>query len=595
MNFNPKKSMDRSVHFYSLLQLDKAYKELQPVLKAFPNDAAVNHLYACILKADKNYISAIKYFKKSLFANSKNTNAWNDLGCLYKDSQEYNEAIKCFEKVLEINANHPQAIMNLGSVYHNQHRNDLAIKYLKAGVEIQPRNAMALFALGNVYKSVKKTDFAVSSYKKSIAINSENYKVHYNLALVLKEAGDLTSAMKYCQHTVKLKPDNFLAVMLFGELHEYIGNIDNAIACYRHSLALSPTFIEAYWSLANLGSNNLTTKDLEAMKAIENTDLTDKSKIYLFFSMAKVLEDKKEFSNAFYYLKKGNDLKRKTVNYSTEQTIALFKDLRYLFDSKMLSEPFPIKNDVISPIFIIGMPRSGTSLVEQILASHNDITGGGELETSMQLLYDELPKLTKVSWQKSIALLDLTMINRLRKVYIEKHANLVNKTLFFTDKLPFNFAFVGFLMLIFPKAKFIHIHKNPMDSCLSCYKQLFTGGQEYSYQLDDLALYYQEYVKMMTYWNAATCEKIINVSYESLVEFPEKNISSILNFINLPWQNDCLQFQDTKRIVQTASSGQVRKGLDKSSITRWKNYEENLLPLMDVILPNHSSPKQSNF
>jgi tetratricopeptide (TPR) repeat protein len=590
MNFNPKASMERSVYFYSSHQLDKAYKELQPVLKAFPNDAAVNHLYACILNADKNCISAIKYFKKSLFINSKNTNAWNDLGCLYKDMQEYSEGIKCFDKVLEIDANHPQAIMNLGSIYHNQHRYDLAIKYLKVGVEIQPLNAMALFSLGNVYKSIKKTELAVLNYKKSIAISTKNYKVYYNLALVLKDAGDLTSAMEYCQQSIELKQNNFLAVMLLGELYEYIGNIDDAIACYRNSLALSPTFTEAYWSLANLGSNNLTTKDLEVMKEIEKKELTDKSRIYLFFSLAKILEEKKNFSEAVYYLKKGNDLKRKTINYNSEQTLSLFKDLRYFFDSKRLSEPFTIKNDVISPIFIIGMPRSGTSLVEQILASHDDITGGGELETSIQLLYDELPKLTKMNWQKSIDLLDTNMINRLRDVYIEKNSALVNKTPFFTDKLPFNFAFVGFLTLIFPKAKFIHIYKHPIDSCLSCYKQLFTGGQEYSYQLDDLAFYYQEYVKMMKHWNNITSEKIINVSYKNLVEFPEKNITSILSFINLPWQNDCLQFQNNKRIVQTASSGQVRKALNKSSLTRWKNYEEDLLSLIKLI-----SSENSNF
>ena len=303
----------------------------------------------------------------------------------------------------------------------------------------------------------------------------------------------------------------------------------------------------------------------------------------MFFSIAKILEENNDFSNAFKYLEKGNDLKSNYVNYKKDQTLVLFKELRHLFNKELLNKSFPVKNDEISPIFIIGMPRSGTSLVEQILASHTSITGGGELETSLQLLFDELPKLTKVSWQKSTSLLEPQIIEHLKKTYLKKHDTLVNRTQHFTDKLPFNFALVGFLRLIFPKAKFVHIYKHSLDSCLSCYKQLFTGGQEYSYKLDDLAEYYQEYVKMMKHWNSVSSEKILNVSYENLVEFPEENISKILEFVDLPWQDECLQFQNNNRVVKTASSGQVRQGLYNNSVIRWKKYDKDLLPLIEVL------------
>lgn len=582
MNFNPKLAMDRAVHFYSTKQLDKALKELQPLLKMFPNDAVVNHLYACTLKAENNHPLAVKYFKKSLSANSKNTNAWNDLGCLYQDIKNYDNAIHCFEKTIEIKANHPQALMNLGSIYHKQQQYSLAIEYLIKGIELQPNNSMAHFALANSYRDTSQLTLAVFSYQKAITFNAKNYKAHYNLALTLKELEELELALKHCQITLELKPDHFLAMILKGEINEYRGDIHMAKSCYRESLLLSPSSTEAYWSLANLGSNNLTDSDLAAMKQLNNSNLSDKSKVYLFFAMAKVLEEKKDFANAFHYLKKGNDLKSKAINYKSESTSSLFNQLRQLFDSKLLSQSFCV-NDEISPIFIIGMPRSGTSLVEQILASHESINGGGELETSLQLLFDELPKLTKVSWQESVACLNPEIISSLKNIYIEKHADLVNKTQHFTDKLPFNFALVGFLMVIFPNAKFIHIYKHPLDSCLSCYKQLFTGGQEYSYQLEELALYYQEYVKIMKHWNTIKSENILNISYENLIEFPEDNISSMLNFLNLPWQEDCLQFQKSKRVVKTASSGQVRQGLYSNSVTRWKNYRKDLSTLINVL------------
>lgn len=583
MSLNPKVSMERAVHFYSTKQLNKAIKEIKPLLKVFPNDAVVNHLYACILKTNKEHLVAIEYFKKSLFANSKNINAWNDLGCLYQDMKSYDKAIPCFEKVLEINRNHPQAIMNLGNIYHKQQQYVLAIEYLNKGIKILPNNSMAHFSLGNVYKSTNQIELAVLNYKKSISINVKNYRAHYNLALTLKSSGDLSSALSHCQQAIALNPDYFLAVMLMGELHEYMGNIEIAKSCYRKSLSLSPSFTEAYWSLANLGSHNLIVSDIEEMKAQEVSNLTDKSKVYLFFALAKVLEEHNDFTSAFHYLKKGNDLKRKYNNYQSEQTLSLFIELRELFNHKFCTEHNSEKDDEIAPIFIIGMPRSGTSLVEQILASHNEITGGGELETSLQLLFDDLPKLTKESWQNSIALLNPKIISHLKNIYIEKHAGLVNKTKHFTDKLPFNFALVGFLMIIFPKAKFIHIYKHPLDSCLSCYKQLFTGGQEYSYQVGELASYYQEYAKMMKHWNAIYSDNILNVSYEELVELPEEKISSILKFLNLPWQEDCLQFQKSKRIVKTASSGQVRQGVYTSSVTRWKNYRKDLLPLIEIL------------
>ena len=583
MNFNPKILMDRIVKLYTANQLDKALKEIQPMLQAFPEHAAVNHLYACILKSNNDYLAAIKYFKKSLLVNSKNINALNDLGCLYQDMEKYDAAVNCFEKVLAIETDNPLALMNLGNVYHKQQRNILAIEYLRKGINAQTSNAMAHFSLGNVYKSNKQIELAILSYKESIALNPKNYKVYYNLALTLKDVGRLDSSLSYCKQAIELKPDYAVAVMLMGELNEYNGNIDDAITCYRQSLQLAPSFTEAYWSLANLGFNNLTSLDLEKMKAFDFSELKDKSKIYLSFAIAKVLEEKNDFTQAFHYLKQGNDLKRKQINYQENKTFSLFHDLKTVFNHKLLSNGFTLQNDNISPVFIIGMPRSGTSLVEQILDCHSSISGGGELETSLQLLFEELPKMTKVSWQKSIDILEPDMIENLRNIYINKHASLINKTLYFTDKLPFNFALVGFLMLIFPKAKFIHIYKHPLDSCLSCYKQFFTGGQEYSYNLSELGAYYKEYVKMMEHWKAIDSENILSMSYESLVQSPKKNILALLTFLDLPWQDSCLAFQNSKRVVKTASSGQVRQGFNSGSVNRWKNYERELQPLMHIL------------
>lgn len=571
------------MHLQSLREYQQAKATIMPLIKAFPTHPDINYLFATILVSTKEFQKSISHFNVYLKAYPGALNCWNDLGCTYKDSGRYEEAIDCYKKALSISSKYHPALTNLAGTYFEMKQFENANEYIKKAMEIEANIASDFLLLGNILKNTSEVSSAISAFRQAFKIDPNYYQAYYNLALLLKNNSNLDDALMYCTKALQLNSRYHLALMLYGEINEQLGNIGVAVNSYKECIDIMPTSTSAYWSLANLGAA-FDASTIEKMIQLTKQPSSDKDKIFLFFSLAKIMEDQQEYSSAFKYLDKANKIKSEEINYNPEQIDILISRLHKVFTVDFI-EKFRGKGDCnISPIFIIGMPRSGTSLVEQILSGSSLVEGGGELETSLALFFEELPKLTGQDWFSSLVLLDATILNKLAKKYRETNANLVNANVHFTDKLPFNFALVGFLSLIFPKAKFIHTFKHPLDSCLSCYKQLFTKGQDFSYDLNDIADYYLQYEKIMNHWDQVCPGKIFHMNYEQLISSPQEQTSKMLAFLDIPWEQACLGFQNNRRIVKTASAGQVRKGIYKSAVSRWKNYSINLEPISKRVM-----------
>ncbi len=298
-------------------------------------------------------------------------------------------------------------------------------------------------------------------------------------------------------------------------------------------------------------------------------------KAYLCFALAKAYEDLDEYDKSFNYLNQGNRLRKKELNYDINYDKKLTSKIKSIFSIKNLGVDIQDNKDTsIRPIFIVGMPRSGTSLVEQIIASHAKVHGAGELETMTRIVKPIISNLNNSALSKN-------NIQSIHDEYLGALTTLNVSENIITDKMPRNFQWVGFILSAFPNAKIIHLNRNPIAVCWSNYKHYFSSsGNGYAYNLNDLEEFYGLYADLMSFWNERFPDNIYNFCYEDLVENQESETRKLLKFCDLEWDEQCLNFHKTKRIVKTASSLQVRKKIYKGSSEAWKKYEKHLFPLM---------------
>jgi hypothetical protein len=314
----------------------------------------------------------------------------------------------------------------------------------------------------------------------------------------------------------------------------------------------------------------------------QNT-LSDDQRMHLAFALGKAYEDLGEYGKSFNSLLHGNNLKRKTYDYTGEETKGLFQSIKKLCNADFISRH--LKNGISdsTPIFIVGMPRSGTSLVEQILASHPDVYGAGELEEFKMVLLDLTKTRILSDAYSSLSKKDKGLIAGIGTEYLSRLRRNSDKGKFITDKMPHNFQHVGIIRLALPNAKIIHCTRDPMDNCFSIYKNYFSGIHRYAYELGELGQYYNLYQDLMKYWYSLFPDFIYEIKYEELVENQEAESKRLIQFCGLPWVDECYSFYNTSRQVATASATQVRKPIYKDSVQLWKKYRSQLEPLWSVL------------
>lgn len=545
----------------------------------------INHLFGLMYYHSGQFDKALPKLQKAIKVAPRDAKYRNSIGMVLRKLGRIEDAIKEYHKASSLEPRYPDPLVNLGNLYISTQQYPRAIEHLQKALSLQNQNPGILLNLGNAYRGMKDWALAEEYYVKALKLNPNYGIALYNLALVQKQSEKQALALTTVQSCLDKYPDYVAALMLKGELLEHLGETNNAIEAYLGCLAIKADHCPVYWSLANIGKYRFSNEDIKALETLIQQEFSVQDKSYLYFALAKAYEQQEQFSESFAMLEKGNQLKRSLIHYSGEQVHELVQVMKQTFNANDLSLSLGDKRNV-TPVFIIGMPRSGTSLIEQILASHPAIAAGGERETALELYYDKLP-----AWANTNAVNAIGKIKafapQAEEFYLQQNQTWIQDSQFFTDKLPFNFMFVGMLATIFPNARFVHIYKHPIDSCFSCYKQLFSGPQEFSYNQQELAEFYADYRDIMRHWNSVLPNSIINLSYEKLVDDMRNESERVLKFIGLKWHDDCYQFNTTKRIVSTASSGQVREPLYRSAIARWKHYEEVLQPLINELKKQH--------
>ena len=477
--------------------------------------------------------------------------AYNDLGVICKRLNRIDDAIRCYLQATRLRPDHADAWYNLGIAQHAAGRPEEALTAYHQALRIDPRDAQALTNLGNVHRELEQHEEARRLYEKALALDPGLAEAHMNLANALRSMGRLEEAQRR----------------------------------YREALRHRPDYPEAYYALSNVKRYEENDPDIRAMEdMLAAGRLTREQEILLHFALAKAHEDLKDYDRAFAFMERGNRLKRQTFHYDLAEDAAEMRAIEATFSRRFFDQRRHFGDPEARPIFILGMPRSGTTLVEQILASHPRVQGGGELRDLRLSLFTTLPHFKLENFPGAATQLTEEDIQSLAADYMgrtqrfrKKEGDLV------TDKMPVNFLYIGMIRLLFPQARIIHCRRDPVDTCLSCYKHCFIGIQPFAYDLVELGGYYRCYRQLMNHWHAVLPDFIHDVQYEALVSDQEAQTRRLLEYCGLPWHQDCLDFHKARRAVKTASDTQVRRPLYRNAVRRWKHYEAHLSPLLEAL------------
>ncbi|HWU70720.1 MAG TPA: sulfotransferase, partial [Pseudoxanthomonas sp.] len=409
-------------------------------------------------------------------------------------------------------------------------------------------------------------------------------------AVVLCRIGDYEPAIAIYRELLEQYPQQSRAWLSYGHALKTAGYQDQAIAAYRRCVELKPGFGEAWWSLANLKTFRFAAADLVAMRAqLQRTELSDDDRLQLEFAIGKALEDAGEYADSFAHYARGNAVRRAQLGYSADNTHARVQRIKRTYTREFFAAREGAGSDAPDPIFIVGLPRAGSTLLEQILSSHSQVEGTMEL-----------PEITSISrdlrlrgggdsdmpYHDVVERLDRAELRALGEQYLA-NTRVQRKagTPLFIDKMPNNFMHIGLIQLILPKARIIDARRHPLACGFSGFKQHFARGQGFSYSLDDLGRYYRDYVELMAHFDEVLPGRVHRVIYETMVGNTEAEVRRLLDYCGLPFEDACLRFFENARPVRTASSEQVRQPIYREGVDHWRHYEPWLSPLKSALGP----------
>ena len=456
---------------------------------------------------------------------------------------------------------------------------------LEKAVEFKPDDGDLRMKYASILR--KKQKFAKTMEQVNILCDKypENLNYQAQKASEIMQNGDHEKAINLLDDILSKNPYNFSTLTSKGHAQKTLGRTDEAIKSYQSAYQIKPDHGEAFFSLANLKTYSFSENELDSMRGqVGRVDLSLRDKAYFHFALAQGCEVNGKYDEAFFHLERGNRIKNDQSQYSIERMEKELQAQIEVCDEALFRELGKGGHEAKDPIFILGLPRAGSTLIEQILASHSMIDGTLELPNILSIaqslrgddIYGKLG-----NYPKSLESLTLDQRETLGKGYIEDTRMHRKDAPMFTDKMPNNFRHIGLIHLIMPNAKIIDARRYSLDCCFSMFKQLFAQGQEFSYGLAEAGSYYNSYVKLMDHWDRVLPNKVLKVNNEDIIEDLEGQVRRMLEFLELPYEEECISFYETDRSVRTASSEQVRRPINKDGMERWKPYSKHLKPLLN--------------
>jgi tetratricopeptide (TPR) repeat protein len=455
---------------------------------------------------------------------------------------------------------------------------------LRRAVELAPDFVAARSNLALVLYRQNRVQEALEELERVAEIDPENISSANLKAAAFGRIGEFEEALALYR-TILARLDGHPRIWLsYGHVLKTVGQSEESVEAYRRAAQLAPHFGEAWWSLANMKTFRFEPADLQAMEAaLERTDISEEDRLHLHFALGKAREDAGVADQAFDHYCRGNAIRAAQLDYEAVSTTRLVEASKALFTPDFYAARQDWGCPAPDPIFIVGMPRAGSTLVEQILASHSQVEGTMELP-DLPMLAAQLGGTR--SWVDGVAQLDAAAARALGETYLAR-TRIVRKTdkPYFIDKLPNNWAYVGLIRLVLPNARIIDARRHPLACCFSNFKQHFARGQSFSYRLSDMGLYYRDYVSLMAHFDAAQPGKIVRVFHEDMVDDSDSQIRHLLQALGLDFEEGCLRFWETERAVRTASSEQVRRPIFKEGVAQWKMFDPWLDDLRQALGP----------
>ena len=500
----------------------------------------------------------------------------------------FEEAEQIFRRVLKDNPRNVDALRMLALLAMRADKPDDAEALLQRAIEIAPDFLLALLDLGRLRREQDRFEEALECFNRVISLEPSQPQAHFLRAATLARASFTPEAIASYRDCLAARPGHVGALIGLGHVLKAVGDYDGGVASYLACMREAPDYGETYWSLANLKTyrfDDAMVAEMEQRVTARNANPT--STVNFLFALGKAYEDRGDYERAWARYRQGNEAQRAQVKYDPVQTEVMNDRILEVFDAELVDrlrgagEPDP------SPIFILGLPRSGSTLLEQILATHTQVEGTSELPYAGRLATSlnrnrpdgvNYPEATRELKQQNLAAMGRDYLARAR---IHRRAGAPR----FIDKMPNNFPTVGLIALMLPNAKVIDARRHPLDACLSNYRQLFAKGQNFTYDLTEIGEYYLEYQRLMDHWHEILPGRVLTVQYEDVVADFEPQVRRLLDFCGLPWQDACLRFYESERPVRTPSSEQVRQPIYDRSVGHWRHYEQHLGELIDVIAP----------
>jgi tetratricopeptide (TPR) repeat protein len=591
--------------------------EILKVHPDLPEALALSGLALGHLGKGEEAISALRravHFKPEL------PDAWRALGDHYTALEMREAADEAFAQHLRYSTHDPKLMGAALALAEN--RIPDAEFQLREHLKRHPTDVLAIRMLAEVAARIGRLHDAENLLKRCVELAPGFRIARQNYAMVLHRQNKWTEALNEIEHLMVDEPANpglrNLKAAVLNRVGEYEASIAlyravlndyprqpkvwmslghalktanhnaESIEAYRRCIEIAPQFGEVWWSLANLKTFRFTPEDVATMRAqLERADLTNDDRFHFHFSLGKALEDAGDYAASFEHYAKGNALRRKLIRYDAEENAGHIERSKRLFTKEFFAERAGWGSDSPDPIFIVGLPRSGSTLIEQILSSHSQVEGTQELpDISMiaRMIANRTSRAEGTAYPRALEKYSAEELRALGERFLER-TRIQRKTSrpLFIDKMPNNWAHVGLIQLILPNAKIIDARRHPLACCFSCFKQHFARGQTFSYDLDELGRYYRDYVELMAHFDETLPGRVHRVFYENMVEDTEGEVRRLLAYCGLPFEDGVLRFHENQRAVRTASSEQVRRPIFREGLDQWRNYEPWLGPLKSAL------------
>jgi len=560
-------------------RLEAAREELKRVVAAAPGMEAAWLAYGDVLVDLEKYPDARFAYERARLTDPHRGRIEEATAALMAEDRKVAEAI--FRDILKADASHVGALCGLAAVSLTVSRGVDAERLLRHALKQSAHLPLAWRGLCQTMVDLGRLPEAESAVRRLLKIEPENPKNWVLLGTVCARLMRQPDALVAFQEAARLNPQEVRLPLSIGHLYKTLGRRGECEAAYKACLDLDPSFGEAYWSLADLKNYVFKDAEIAAMQSLlKGDDGDDTDQAQLHFALGRAFEHKKQYAHSFEHYAIANTRRRKTVPFD----IGVFEDktrrVCECYDAAFFAQRAAAGFKDPAPIFVVGLPRSGSTLVEQILASHSSVEGTFELPNVLTIVREfDHRNPQHDAYPENVPAVPPEQFAMLGRRYIEETAAIRTGRPRFIDKMPNNFSHVGLIHAMLPNAAVIDVRRHPMDSCFSTYKQYFAEGQSFSYDLADLGRYYRCYLRLMDHWDEVLPGKVLHLHYEALVRDPEANIRRLLTHCGLDFEPACMAFHETKRPVRTASAEQVRQPLYSSGVGYWRHFETQLEPL----------------